>query len=33
MSKVSYTTAVVVGLVGPKMYLKREVDGYTVNIP
>jgi hypothetical protein len=33
MSKVSYTTSVVVGLVGPKVYPKGEADGYTVNIP
>ena len=33
MSKVSYPTSVVVGLVGPKAQLKGVADGYKVNIP
>ncbi len=33
MSKVSYATSIDIGLVGPKVYLKGEADGYKVNIP
>ena len=33
MPKVSYATAIDVGLVGPKVNPKGVADGYTVNIP
>ncbi len=33
MPKVSYSTSVEIGLVGPKVYPKGEADGYQVNIP